>query len=945
MPTRGRPSKRRNVSSNKYRPGSGRGHNLTDNPIDVNSILDTSTFCQPIERVELDDISDNYYALIPQNDLRNLIVDNLCPKEYVSHGMSVMLNDFCTLVATNIDVIFKKIRAASDKNKKDYITCVNDVITSDLDVTTWKNSFIRRKNHPKKAVYKSLGDDYIHPVDVKFVTYGLATSIHVDARHNDHQCKSKKEVKNTYSMNAKQIKNRSGQHRKWSNYEINNLAVLANHACGMGAADFKKYFSFLQLQITNLHHLHSYVEDFVGATLIDVSERSMRKKLLEEVKMSTPFFNIVLNNPIKLTKIPIVIKLDMQWLQRGFLSPSGTIHAIGGLTNGIIGTKLLINKCTACDKLQASKKKLEPIINQCESKQNACVKCIDICLTKGKIIDVEKKIDSFQKICTKKFCPSDKSCECNKIRGVKSKITRATTKLTKQKLNEDQKVKLSSLITTEKNELARLDDLCVKTIHDKEKCKCSVIPRLKIEIERLKQHRAIGMKKCAEDYAKKTINYCHPANCCVSCNELKRFVQEKDYLSLQKKFDEHDCLSNWDGSARSMEGHGGTELIVELGNTEECFVRLLVKDDDATITAAFSPRFLTKEEERLEIFSPSVKAITNIGKIPDDTLPFICSDQFEGMRLGYVYKRTEEYGLGYHYDTFPANPEYAEHKVSPTCLERQNDKGKLSPDYEFMEIGALADPQHRCRNFGKDIVALAKAPLRESKITEETSTRIIKLFKYWYRQSSGKEFDEIKHLKELPILHATGDHSLCNEDWCYALQAARQGKRYAEPSTNLDPSVHQREIKQVLEILRRYTTDNRIREMMHKFDTQICEALNNALTFYAPKNKTFSRSHSLEYRKCHVIGIHNDGIDNFYKEVFTGIGIEMSVPLFESFENMQTTKNIRQVRQADFDNRRKRAHGFEAKLKSEVLKQRSEGTSYQSNMEINKIVNKGKRKK
>ena len=130
---------------------------------------------------ELDDISDNYYTLIPQNDLRNLIVDNLCPKEYVSHGMSVMLNDFCTLVATNIDVICKKIRAAGDKNKKDYISYVNDVITSELDVTAWKNSFIRRKNHPKKAVYKSLGDDYINPVDVRFVTYGLATSIHVDA--------------------------------------------------------------------------------------------------------------------------------------------------------------------------------------------------------------------------------------------------------------------------------------------------------------------------------------------------------------------------------------------------------------------------------------------------------------------------------------------------------------------------------------------------------------------------------------------------------------------------------------------------------------------------------------------------------------------------------------------------------------------------------------------
>ena len=181
MPTKGRPSKRRNVSSNKYRPGSGRGNTFIDNPIDVNYIPDTNTFCQPTEIVELDDISDNYYTLIPQNDLRNLIVDNLCPKEYVSHGMSVMLNDFCTLVATNIDVICKKIRAAGDKNKKDYISYVNDVITSELDVTAWKNSFIRRKNHPKKAVYKSLGDDYINSVDVRFVTYGLATSIHDDA--------------------------------------------------------------------------------------------------------------------------------------------------------------------------------------------------------------------------------------------------------------------------------------------------------------------------------------------------------------------------------------------------------------------------------------------------------------------------------------------------------------------------------------------------------------------------------------------------------------------------------------------------------------------------------------------------------------------------------------------------------------------------------------------
>ena len=215
------PRKRRNVSSNKYRPGPGRGKNFTDIPIDVNPIPDTNTYCQPIARVELSNNSDNYYVLLPQNDLRKLIVDNLCPKEDVSYGMSVMLNDFCTLVSSKIDVICDKIRATSDKNKKDYISYVNKVVTSELDVTAWKNSFISRKRHPRKTVYKSLGEDYIQPVDVKFLTYGLATSIHIDVKHNEHQCKSKMEVKNTYYMNAKEIKNRSGQHRKWSNYEIN----------------------------------------------------------------------------------------------------------------------------------------------------------------------------------------------------------------------------------------------------------------------------------------------------------------------------------------------------------------------------------------------------------------------------------------------------------------------------------------------------------------------------------------------------------------------------------------------------------------------------------------------------------------------------------------------------------------------------------------------------
>ena len=177
-------------------------------------------------------------------------------------------------------------------------------------------------------------------------------------------------------------------------------------------------------------------------------------------------------------------------------------------------------------------------------------------------------------------------------------------------------------------------------------------------------------------------------------------------------------------------------------------------------------------------------------------------------------------------------------------------------------------------HFGKEIEVLAKAPLRDSIITDEIAARIIKAFKYWYRQASKKTFEEIKRKSLVSLKHLTGDHSLCCEEWCYALKSKNVDNKYHEPETTLLPEMYEREILQVLEILNKYTADERIREMMNFFDTQICKAINNALTFTAPKNKNFSRTRSLEYRKCHVIGTHNDGHLDFYSKILQGLGIE-----------------------------------------------------------------------
>ena len=91
------------------------------------------------------------------------------------------------------------------------------------------------------------------------------------------------------------------------------------------------------------------------------------------------------------------------------------------------------------------------------------------------------------------------------------------------------------------------------------------------------------------------------------------------------------------------------------------------------------------------------------------------------------------------------------------------------------------------------------------------------------------------------------------------MKAQKIGAPYNELVTNLIPGFHDREIQQIRDILERYTSNVRICEMMLFFDTQICEALNNAQTFVTPKNRNFATTRSFELRKCHVIGIHNDG--------------------------------------------------------------------------------------
>ena len=49
---------------------------------------------------------------------------------------------------------------------------------------------------------------------------------------------------------------------------------------------------------------------------------------------------------------------------------------------------------------------------------------------------------------------------------------------------------------------------------------------------------------------------------------------------------------------------------------------------------------------------------------------------------------------GYHFDTYPETPQFEALKVTSIAEFRQNERGKFEPDYEFIKIEELTDPQH-----------------------------------------------------------------------------------------------------------------------------------------------------------------------------------------------------------------------------------------------------------
>eukprot|EP00978_Attheya_sp_CCMP212_P039469 scaffold205529_cov67-Attheya_sp.AAC.1 len=82
-----------------------------------------------------------------------------------------------------------------------------------------------------------------------------------------------------------------------------------------------------------------------------------------------------------------------------------------------------------------------------------------------------------------------------------------------------------------------------------------------------------------------------------------------------------------------------------------------------------------------------------------------------------------------------------------------------------------------------------------------------------------------------------------------------------------------------------------MKELLHEFDTQTNEGLNQAVAVLAPKSKTFCRTPALKTRVEIAAAIHNEGYKRYWLAVYDKL--EMTVPpltrhLINRMESLKT---------------------------------------------------------
>jgi len=381
-------------------------------------------------------------------------------------------------------------------------------------------------------------------------------------------------------------------------------------------------------------------------------------------------------------------------------------------------------------------------------------------------------------------------------------------------------------------------------------------------------------------HTRKPLVYAVKSKVCNYCNAFKKKQPNVDVPP-------HDCCKNHTGSSGQMEPDSCLQLIVSLFDRHQCVLNMLCCDDDSSVRADCrwsNPDFLANNPP--------------------------------GTKLPLVKKKVG--------------------KNKGELQERPN-KGKLPA--RIPEPFFVADPNHRRKQLTGELIALAKSKVEtKMTMTRMDATRIGKNFGYMARSLKGTPPEGFVDKGKAVLEHHFDNHEYCGT-WC-----ARQNEsveRRAATKKYYRCKTKDAKLYCLLEgILSNYITFERLSDIAHGMDTNCCEAFNNFMTWFAPKNKVCCGSRSLWNRVGLCIGISSLGYLVYFQRLYKKMGITMepNVHNFLDVKNRSRSKRLALAKdKASKKKRNKRKYDKLVEYTTIARKERSKRDGYRTGMNLDTV--------
>ena len=142
---------------------------------------------------------------------------------------------------------------------------------------------------------------------------------------------------------------------------------------------------------------------------------------------------------------------------------------------------------------------------------------------------------------------------------------------------------------------------------------------------------------------------------------------------------------------------------------------------------------------------------------------------------------------------------------------------------------------------------------------------------------------------------------------------------------------------ELLTLYQPYITEEKLRMLSHPYTTQKNESMNTSVASFAPKNKTYSKTESLDARVAIAAGIQILGYENFWAEIYDEFGLDMDDNLRQFFRKLQNKKDKKREVSESNEGKSRRSRRRHDKLKQELqrdMQDQKKGMQYESGVAL-----------